>query len=772
MAFEKAKVLKAAEKFLSQGKINAAIKEYRQIVENDLNDLTTLNMLGDLCVRANQNEEAIACFLRIAEHYREREFTLKAIAMYKKIDRLKPKDPAIAHQLATLYAAQGLAADARTQYLIVADACTRAGKTKETLEILHKVADLDSNNTEIRLKLAEGYLKEGLNAEAGAAFREAGSRLLEAGHFEKSLSAFSEALKMFPNDEATIKGVVSAHVALGAADEAAEMLERLIAEKPDDPQLIEMLSRAYLDADDPRGAERATAMLQHQDASNYVRFLDVARVYMKTGELNEATRVLSSVVEQLLAGREENELLEIVNEVLARDPEHVAALRLLVRIHWWQRDMVNLRSALERLVESAEAAGLVEDERYGLTQLVRLSPDDRYSKRLVELGGAPEDFVEEPTLGAQPSTETHSFESFAMVSDDAEAVPVAEEAAPAEFEFNSVAEESAATSDPTASFAELNEERADSEYGLARNAETAKSPAGLEFGEVSLSGTSGAPSAAEAAVSDEERRESLMRQELESVDFYIAQGYVDIARDTLDLMQRQFGAHPEIDARRKQLATEGEGDDGQIAAVSSPPAFEFGGESVEANADLALAGVESGSHVAVSASPSAPEVSGSGKGIDAGLAAIFEEFRVAAEEEPATGEDYETHYNMGTAYKEMDLLDEAIQEFQTAAALTIPGDGTSRYLQCCNMLGHCFMQKDLPRAAVLWFKKGLEAPGQGQEEYKALRYELGAAYEQMGDLNRARDTFTEVYGIDVSYRGVADKLRELEAHKSGKKRRK
>ena len=93
MAFEKAKVLKAAEKFLSQGKINAAIKEYRQIVDNDADDLTTLNMLGDLYARAGKKEDAVACFERIAEHYCAQEFNLKAIAMYKKIERLKPRDP-------------------------------------------------------------------------------------------------------------------------------------------------------------------------------------------------------------------------------------------------------------------------------------------------------------------------------------------------------------------------------------------------------------------------------------------------------------------------------------------------------------------------------------------------------------------------------------------------------------------------------------------------------------------------------------------------------
>src|SRR6266567_7998262 len=162
MAFEKAKVIKAAEKFLSQGKINAAIKEYRQIIANDGGDLTTLNMLGDLLARAGEKEEAASCFLRIAEHYREQEFRLKAIAMYRKIEKLKPRDQATARELAALYSAQGLIADARAQYLVVADAHTRAGESKQTLEVLHKIADLDPNNTEIRLKLAAGYLKEGM----------------------------------------------------------------------------------------------------------------------------------------------------------------------------------------------------------------------------------------------------------------------------------------------------------------------------------------------------------------------------------------------------------------------------------------------------------------------------------------------------------------------------------------------------------------------------------------------------------------------------------
>jgi tetratricopeptide (TPR) repeat protein len=228
----------------------------------------------------------------------------------------------------------------------------------------------------------------------------------------------------------------------------------------------------------------------------------------------------------------------------------------------------------------------------------------------------------------------------------------------------------------------------------------------------------------------------MMLQELESVDFYIAQGYSDIAVDTLDMLERQFGPQSEILVRREKLAATNK-------QAPSPAVIDFGGAE----------GAES-------PAPSRPPSKPAATGIDAGLAELFEEFRVAEEEEIGD-EDFETHYNMGTAYKEMDLLDEAIHEFQASAALVSPGDGTSRFLQCCNMLGHCLMEKGLPEAAMIWFKKGLAAPGHSEDEYQALRYELATAYERVGDVENARQLYTEVYGIDVSYREVAEKLRKL-----------
>jgi tetratricopeptide (TPR) repeat protein len=811
MAFDKTKVVRAAEKYLAQGKIPAAIKEYRQIVEHDPNDFTALNMLGDLYVRTNKKSEAIACFGRIAEHYREQGFDLKAIAMYKKIDRLNPGMPDIASRLANLYEGQGLVVDARAQYLIVADVYTRSGQAQKALEVLRKIADLDPQNTDVRLKLAESYLRENFRPEATEAFIEVGAQLTARSQHERALDAYTKALQLSPHNRAALSGLVSVQLEIGEALEAAEVLERAVSAQPGDVELWSMLARAYVEAEDAPAAERVTTVLVSHEGTSYTRFVDVARLYLKMGDADAATRVTSGIAEKLLAEREEDLLLELLNEVLALDPEQTQALRLLVRLHTWQHDDERLRAALERLAEAAEAARLEDDERYALLHLVRLTPvEPRHLERLRALGDT-EAGADESFRSFEPVTEeVPTFESF-MLNDEAQTTWIESDAAdgnsssaPAaeasEFEWNSVQTPAA---DPASSFADLNDDWAGAGDEPAFSEQAGAAQPSSSFHEFDFSSpVTQPPPLAEGetamasdapAITSETRREDLLRQELESVDFYLAQGYTDIAFDTLDMLERQFGAHSSIDERRAQIQKEEpQAAAPPHAAPTSPPtpaaaeSVEFSGfarydvaeeaSSTETAAELDAAFTELEAALPPAAPADAPPSTfpaptGQAQpkaGIDPGLAAIFDEFRTAVEEEePAASDgDYETHYNLGLAYKEMDLLDEAVEEFQTAAALVAPQDGTPRYLQCCNLLGHCFIQKGMPRLAVMWFKKGLDAPGHTEDEYQALRYELGTAYEQMGELDQAIDVFTEVYGINVSYRGVADRLRDLQAQKA------
>src|SRR5215470_20086841 len=90
--FNKAKVLASAEKFVQQGKLQNAIVEYEKIIKEDPKDLTVLNTIGDLCARVGQNDQAALYFKKAGDQYAHDGFTVKAIAVYKKLSRLNPGD--------------------------------------------------------------------------------------------------------------------------------------------------------------------------------------------------------------------------------------------------------------------------------------------------------------------------------------------------------------------------------------------------------------------------------------------------------------------------------------------------------------------------------------------------------------------------------------------------------------------------------------------------------------------------------------------------------
>jgi tetratricopeptide (TPR) repeat protein len=740
MIFDKAKTLRAAEKYLELGKIPAAIKEYTQIVSNEPDDFATVNTLGDLHARVGNQLAAISCFRRIAEHYREQDFGLKAIAVYKKIDRLQPGDTEIATSLADLYAKQDLVVEARAHYLAVADAHNRSGARQEALEILRKIADLDPQNTDIRVKLAEGYLKEKMRPEAAACFTEAGQRLLTRNAFDVALEMFGRSLEILPADVASLKGILAAHSARGTADEAAEVIERVLVDDPDNLDLLSMLASAYVTAEDASPAERAVKSLVAKESSAYLRYLDVARLYLRADRVEDAVRVAARITEQMLAEREAEQLLALVDELLACDADNVQALRLLVRAHWWQRDMDKLRASLERLAEAAQAAGLDADERYALTQLTRLVPEQgHHAERLEQLGGAEETAAEEvlPEFAGSDSSSdalAPTTDQFVFGSE-----PVSPPAGEVEFEFNSVADVNEAWTEPSAE---------------------ASGTEGFTFESIVAEEL---PTISEQPVVEddtESRNAALRARELESVDFYIAQGYVDIAVDTLDLLERQFGSQPDIDIRRQRLQQSSEPPieqpEVQVATIDNEvqrmPANGSNG-SPQPSPEVSAAPL---SNISIAPAPAYQ--------IDPGLAEVFEEYRLSAEGEAETASngDYETHYNLGLAYKEMELFEEALEEFQVAVSMVTPGDGTPRFLQCCNLLGHCFMRNGVPQLALKWFSDGLNAAGASEDERQALRYELAAAYEHVGELNRAIALFTEVYGKNVSYRGVNERLRALQ----------
>jgi tetratricopeptide (TPR) repeat protein len=148
------------------------------------------------------------------------------------------------------------------------------------------------------------------------------------------------------------------------------------------------------------------------------------------------------------------------------------------------------------------------------------------------------------------------------------------------------------------------------------------------------------------------------------------------------------------------------------------------------------------------------------------LAEVFQEFRSEMGEMGDEDEDLETHYNLGIAYREMGLLDEAIGEFQKVAKAIQKGKPFAYEMNCSTLLAVSFMDKGEPKIASVWYRRALETPGLEQESVLALRYDLGLALESAGESKGALDSFQQVYAMNIDYRDVADRISVLQKQES------
>lgn len=156
--------------------------------------------------------------------------------------------------------------------------------------------------------------------------------------------------------------------------------------------------------------------------------------------------------------------------------------------------------------------------------------------------------------------------------------------------------------------------------------------------------------------------------------------------------------------------------------------------------------------------PAAPDLEPS---IFSELLQDFEQELTAPEEEDG---DPETHFNLGIAFREMGLLDEAIGELQKVCRLASTALPTDRALQAYIWLATCLVEKSVPEAALPWFHRALQAAPDDNTRV-AVNYALADAYEAAGRRQEALEHFLQVYGSNIDYRDVAARIQQLRAQK-------
>ncbi|HEY3973661.1 MAG TPA: tetratricopeptide repeat protein [Candidatus Sulfotelmatobacter sp.] len=386
--FNKQKVLSAAEKYVQQGKLQNAIAEYEKVLKNDAKDLTVTNTVGDLYSRLGETDKATACFKTVGDAYASQGFTVKAIAMYKKICKLQPSLESLL-KLAELYSQQGLFNDARAQYLQVAEEFLKANELENAVRIFQKIVEMDPENSGMRVRLAEVYIRLGKKTEAWQIFSAAAESLRSKGSLSGAEEILQRMLTLDPGNTYALLMQGKNMIESGDAAGAVATLQK-ISDIDSHPDGLRDLFKAYLQAGQlsEAGTIANKLLTVHNDLPAISSF---AEALMQAGQYETALQVFDEHAERLLA-ENSDKVLESLHAIIGHVRDNPDSLQKLLDLFHKAGENTHVTEVLELLAHASVQAGDLPRARDLYQRLATLEPQNtlhmqNYQQVAGQLGG-------------------------------------------------------------------------------------------------------------------------------------------------------------------------------------------------------------------------------------------------------------------------------------------------------------------------------------------------------------------------------------------------
>jgi tetratricopeptide (TPR) repeat protein len=741
VGFDRIATLRKAEKLLRQGRLDAAIVEYRSVIEDQPTDWNTANTLGDLYVRSGEIDRAVVEYARVGDHLATEGFFSRSAAMYKKILKIKPDDEQALLQLGEISLRQGLLADAKAAFSNLAerrrvrgdrrgaaearmrlgaldandfearrggaraaadmgDAAAavaqlkelsadleQRGKPDEALDVLREAAGLEPKDADIRARLMRAYASRGDLARAceyatGAPeLKELANGLLRDGREEEGLAALIEAVRLDQSDTEAGARLARAFITRGDMPRARTFLTRAVAAT--DPELLWTL--AEWDVREGRAAEAVAAFREVLTLEPSRRDpLVILGCAVAETNVEAGFQCIDLAVEKAIQQDEWASAAAALNEFVSRVPNHIAALMRLVEICVDGGLEATMYSAQAQLADAYLVAGRGNEARVIAEDLVAREPweranIERFRRALTLLGVEDIDaLIAERLSGQSPFTSTDLFGG--AVDGERDAVP--EEAAPERPIELSPAEKAPPLQAPVPD-------------GRSREGEA---PPAIRHRDAAK------PAAGRRASLDEVFELGTESMELESF------------------------LQPDAPAERRTEDSQG---------------------STEIDLSAMLEDLQSGV-AAVPAQGAAHAKASQASDVEG----VFNELREEVKHQ-ASAEDAAQHYKLATTYVEMGMLEEAMRALEVAVRAP-----RSRF-EAASLLGRLHLQQGSAEQAIEWFERAAEAPSPDPEAGRGLLYELGSTLEKQGETARALAVFLELQADAGQYRDVAQRLTRL-----------
>lgn len=763
---DKARFLEAAEKFIRAGKYQDAINEYERLMEGEPLDPNIANVIGDLYLRIGQADKAVKTFQEIATFYESKGLHPQSLAVYKKINKALPEDVPSAIKLADLYAQMGFAAEAKAVYIQVADRLEKERHLKGLIFVYEKLIKLDRTDPRYRLKLSDLYTKDGAFDEAVEELNEAAEIMIENQELDEAEKLLAHGRTLKKGHIRTVLNLVNLLKKKGKIRDGVSLMEETLAIHRDSPELLSRLGGLYIEDANFRMGEEIFSRLYAKYPNDINIRVKLGYTLIQQNKVETAYQLYEPLINTLLSKGKEDKAIGLLGLAFSGKEIYLPALEKLAVIYKSKDQKRNLELALRLLLQEYRRKGLRERMLVALRELVGLCPEDRaLAKEYAHAGtptslsgtrsGSPSATQAASLSGTKSGTHRDTRGGFARLSEqDQEMV-------------------------------RMNLSKADLylQQGLIRNAQRILETMLLIYPDepritqkIALLKESHAHMDAEA-IPDLVEKAEMLEQSLDSMgapreergkpepvrvkpepakpaakppadkpgegvpDKTAAK--IESLRDVPDLSRPPVSSGQSLSDRERVTAAELFSTINIVMPIAAMPKFRYH--------DLQERIVE---EQALMEAVYFQQFKKETTVVEKELADIITEFRLKMEEK-VDKDNADLHFNLGVAFLEQNLFDEAVEEFKQAAR------DPSRAVECYSMLSLCCRRSKDLAGAKEWLEKALAQADPGSTLCYAVKYEWAVLLEDMNEAHKALPYYQEVKSWNSGFRDVAKRVRTL-----------
>jgi tetratricopeptide (TPR) repeat protein len=765
---------RAAEAYAEQGFFLKSVAVYKQMMKLTPDDVRVNERLAGLYQQLGILSDAMAQLQLIAQGAEKAGDGAKLLEVLRRMVDLDPDNAASAVKLGELYAKTGQPKLALDQFRRAAEGLKRTNRSDEYLKVAERIALLDANDVGLLRELAHAHLAKGDTKRALARLQLCFK--LDPKDVE-TLTLLAQAFNDLGQVSKTVsvyKELAHLHAERGRADQARATWRRVAELAPDDSDAAQALAGgrkpsapAAPSAAPPRAPAPAPA------APVAARPPPVPRPAPPTAASPVPPRASApppgaDAIPKLLTETDvyvkyglHEKALEHLAKVFAIDPDHLDAREKARDLRAVRNDAAGATEEAARAVRIARLRGLADRAAAALARLREIAPTHP------ELATAGPEVVTAPVVleEAEELVEVEGEELVLEVDAAGDGDDLALEAAGAAVEDEVEEDGPPARPSPPVMVATAPQKPPPAPPTIAPPmvaplAAAARAPAGagarvpappappprvpppVVAAPVAPPPIVVAPAAPPRAApaspvrppppsTPDADEEDDLADELQEADFLIEQGLLDDAREALTALATFHPRHAKLAAKLAALAQR------EAAPAAPPPEAQAAPAAEDDGFDIARELAEE-----LGATPSS-----SNDEFQYSVEDVFSQFKRGIAE-TVKPEDADTHYDLGIAYKEMGLLDDAVHEFEVA----LSGKGRKKEVDCLTMIGLCRMERGDGLGAVEAFRRAMRSDYLTPEAARAVHYELGAAYAAAGDGESALHYLHKVLKVDPRFR--------------------